>query len=251
MADSTEHSLDIAARLTENRLLAAIPRAERDRLAARATIVHLEALEIIGRPEAPITHAYFPLTGLLSIVAIDVGGAIVEVGTAGNEGMIGLPTFLDMPASPFQTMGEVPGDHARVPIGDLLAAVAPGTALHRLLLRYAQAFSVLCGQSVACNRLHPIEERCARWLLMVHDRMGADTFQLTHDVLGQMLGVRRAGVTVALGILQTAGFIAYRRGTLTIRDRAGLEDVACECYTIIQRQFARLFPIDDRERAAR
>ncbi len=206
---------------------------------------------MIGEPEAPLTHAYFPLTGLLSIVAIDADGGIVEVGTAGNEGMVGLHSFLGLPASPFQTMGQVPGEHARLPIGALLAAAAPGTALHALLLRYAQAFAVLAGQSAACNRLHPVEERCARWLLMVRDRARADTFPLTHDVLGQMLGVRRASVTVALGILQTAGFIAYRRGVVTIRDREGLEGTACACYGVIQRQFARLFPEDERERDPR
>ncbi|HEY8599134.1 MAG TPA: Crp/Fnr family transcriptional regulator [Thermomicrobiales bacterium] len=240
----------VTARLTENRLLAFLPAEERGRLAARAEIVHLEPLEVIGQPEEPITHAYFPLTGLLSIVALDEAGAVVEVGTVGNEGMMGLPTFLGMPLSPFQSMGEVPGEHARVPMADLLAVAVHGSTLHALLMRYAQAFSVLGGQSAACNRLHPLEERCARWLLLVHDRARADTFLLTHEVLGQMLGVRRASVTVALGILQTAGFIAYRRGEVTIRDREGLEAASCECYAIIQRQFTRLFPDDAREQEA-
>jgi len=224
-----------AVRLTNNRLLAFLPHAE---------IVHLEALEVIGEPDAPITHAYFPLTGLLSIVALDAEGRVVEVGTAGNEGMIGLPSFLGMPSSPFQSMGEVPGEHARVPIADLLAVAAPGSVLHALLMRYAQAFSVLAGQSAACNRLHPAEERCARWLLLVHDRAQTDSFLLTHEVLGQMLGVRRPTVTLALGIMQQAGFIAYERGQMTIIDRAGLEAAACECYGIIQAQFAQLF-LDD------
>ncbi len=240
MPDPGEPQAAVAARLTENRLLAFLPAEERDRLAARAAIVHLAPLEVIGRPEEPLAHAYFPLTGLLSIVALDEDGAIVEVGTAGNEGMIGLPTFLGLPASPFQTMGEVPGEHARVPMRDLLAIAAPGTTLHALLMRYAQAFSVLAGQAAACNRLHPLEERCARWLLMVHDRARADTFLLTHEVLGQMLGVRRPGVTVALGILQTAGFITYRRGTVVVRDREGLEAAACECYAIITAEYDRL-----------
>jgi CRP-like cAMP-binding protein len=237
----------VAARLTENRLLAFLPRAERDRLAGSAEIVRVEVMEILAHADEPLAYAYFPITGLISIVAIDVDGAIVEVGTAGNEGMAGLPAFLGAPASPFQTMGEVPGEHVRVPMRVLLAAAAPGTTLHALLLRYAQAFSVLAGQSAACNRLHPLEERCARWLLMVHDRAPSDTFLLTHEVLGQMLGTRRASVTVALGILQTAGFISYRHGEVTIRNREGLKEAACECYAVIQHQFTRLFPDDPRE----
>jgi CRP-like cAMP-binding protein len=238
-------------RLTDNRLLTALPRDEYDRLAARLEVVHLEAMEIIAHPDEPLAHAYFPLTGIVSVVAIDADGAIVEVGTVGNEGLAGLPAVLGLGASPFQTMGQVPGRHARLPMPALLAAAQPGTALHALLLRYAQAYSVLCGQSAACNRLHPMEERCARWLLMTHDRVAADTFPLTHEVLGQMLGVRRPSVTIAAGTLQRAGLITYHRGVVTILDRPGLEAAACECYGAIQGQFARLYPDDPRERDPR
>jgi len=175
---------------------------------------------------------------------------MVEVGTVGNEGMMGLPTFLGVPDSPFQSRGEVPGEHARVPIADLLAVATPGSVLHALLLRYAQVFAVLAGQSAACNALHAMAERCARWVLLVHDRARADTFTLTHDVLGQMLGVRRPSVSIALSTMQRAGLIAYHRGHLTITDRPGLEEAASACYGIIQTQFARLFPDDDREQGA-
>ncbi|MFN8541331.1 MAG: Crp/Fnr family transcriptional regulator [Thermomicrobiales bacterium] len=226
---------------TANRLLAALPRAEYDGLVGRMEVVKLGALEVIANAGEPLSHAYFPLSGILSIVAIDAAGGIVEVGTVGRDGMAGLPTVLGLPASPFQTMGQVPGFHARLPMADLLVAAAPGTALYALLLRYAQAFSVLGGQSAACNRLHPVEERCARWLLMTHDRIGADVFPLTQEVLGQMLGVRRPSVTVAAGMLQRAGLIGYRRGIVTILDRSGLEAAACECYGVIQREFDRLF----------
>jgi CRP-like cAMP-binding protein len=242
-----EPGADTTLALTDNRLLAFIPCADRDWLTRHAKIVHLGPLEIICRPGEPISHAYFPLTGLLSIVALDTDGRAVEVGTVGNEGMMGLPTFLGMPGSPFQSMGEVPGEHVRVPMADLLAVATPGSVLATLLMRYAQAFSVLAGQSAACNRLHPIEERCARWLLMVHDRARADTFLLTHEVLSAMLGVRRPSITIALGIIHKAGFIDYHRGHITITNRPGLEAAACECYGIIRSQFARLFPDDARE----
>lgn len=226
--------------LRTNRLLAALPADEFDRLAPRLEIVYLDALDLIAGPGEPLPHAYFPLDGILSIVAIDADGGIVEVGTIGRDGMAGLPAVLGLPASPFQSMGQVRGHHARLPVPELLDAAMPGTALHALLLRYAQAFSVLSGQSAACNRLHPVEERCARWLLMTQDRVQADVFPLTHEVLGQMLGVRRPSVTLAAGILQRAGLISYRRGIVTILDRAGLEAAACECYGVIQNQFDRL-----------
>lgn len=221
-------------------MLAALPHAEYAALAPRLGVVHLDALEIVAGPGEPLPHAYFPLSGVISVVAIDADGGTVEVGTIGREGMAGLPAFLGLPGSSFQTMGQIPGAHARLPIGDLLAAAAPGTALHALLLRYAQAYFVLGGQSAACNRLHPIEERCARWLLMCHDRVDGDTFPLTQEVLGQMLGVRRPSVTFAAGVLQRAGLIAYHRGIITILDRASLEAASCECYRVIQGEFARL-----------
>ncbi len=227
-------------RLSANRLLAALPCSEYDCLVPKLEIVHLGTLEVIANAGEPLRHAYFPLGGVISVVAIDAAGGIVEVGTIGRDGMAGLPDVLGLPASPFQTMGQVPGPHARLPMADLLVAAAPGTALHALLLRYAQAFTVLGGQSAACNRLHPVEERCARWLLMTHDRVGSGTFPLTQEVLGQMLGVRRPSVTVAAGMLQRAGLISYRRGVVTILDRPGLEAAACECYGVIQREFDRL-----------
>ena len=223
-----------------NRLLAALPPEEYDALAPRLTIVHLGTLEVIADAGEPLPYAYFPLGGIISIVALDADGGTVEVGTIGREGMAGLPAFLGLPGSPFQTAGQVPGYHARLPIGELLAAAVPGTILHILLLRFAQAFLVLAGQSSACNRLHPVEERCARWLLMSSNRVGATTFPITQEVLGQMLGVRRPSVTIAAGALQRAGLIAYRRGVVTILDRPGLEAATCECYRTIEHEFARL-----------
>jgi CRP-like cAMP-binding protein len=227
-------------RLTDNRLLTALPREEYGRLAAHLEVVHLEALEVLAHPDEPLAHAYFPLTGIISVVAIDADGAIVEVGTVGNEGLAGLPAVLGLGASPFQTMGQVPGRHARLPMAALLAAAAPGTALHALLLRYAQAYSVLCGQSAASNRLHPMEERCARWLLMTHDRVPGDTFPITHEFLAIMLGIRRPSVTDTMVRLQEAGLLTYHRGVLTVLDRPGLEAVSCECYAITRAETERL-----------
>lgn len=230
-----------APAFSENRILAALPSEEYARLAPHLDCVKLQPLEILAHSGEPLHYAYFPLSGIISIVAIDADGGTVEVGTVGREGMAGLPAFLGAPNSPFQTMGQVPGFHARLPMERLLAVAVPGTTLHTILLRYAQAYYVLAGQSAACNRLHSMEERCARWLLLTHDRVTQDSFPLTQEVLAQMLGVRRPNVTVAAGILQKAGLITYRRGVITILDRDGLEAATCECYTIVEAAFAAIF----------
>ena len=167
-------------------------------------------------------------------------GATVEVGTIGREGFVGLPAFHGAERSPLETFVQIPGAFARLPLAPFRAAAAPGTALHALLQRFAQAYYVLTAQSAGCNRLHPVEERCARWLLLTQDRAGAATFPLTHEFLGYMLGVRRASVTLAAGALQRAGLIAYHRGVITVLDRPGLEAAACECYAIIRGHFERL-----------
>ena len=138
------------------------------------------------------------------------------------------------------TLAQVPGHHARLSVAVFRDAASVGGLLHTLLLRFTHAHYVLAAQSAGCNRLHAIEERCARWLLLTHDRTRGDTFHLTQEFLGYMLGARRASVTVAAGMLQRAGLITYRRGVITILDRPGLEAAACECYAIIRDEFARL-----------
>ena len=226
--------------LTTNRLLAALPAEEYDGLRPHLAVVHLGVGDTIYAHAAPVRHVYFPLTGAASVVVTMADGSMVEAGTVGREGLVGLAAFLDADGGPLETLAQVPGDFARLPVAALRDAAAPGSVLHRLLLRYAQALYVLAAQGAGCNRLHPIEERCARWLLLTHDRVGRDTFLLTHEYLGYMLGARRPSVTVALGVLQRAGFIAYQRGEITIQDREGLEDGACECYGIIAAEYARL-----------
>jgi CRP-like cAMP-binding protein len=148
-----------------------------------------------------------------------------------------LPTFI-----------QVAGAVVRLPIAAFSEAAAPGTALHALLLRFAQAYYIMAAQSAACNRLHPVEERCARWLLLTHDRVRLDTFPLSHEFLGYMLGVRRPSVTIAMGTLQRAGLLTYHRGIVTVTDRAALEAASCECYGAIVKAFAALPQSADRAR---
>ena len=226
-------------RRSANHLLAALPRAEYARLRPHLQVVHRPIHARLYAPDEPIAHVYFPLSGIASMVATMRDGATVEVGTTGNEGFVGLPALLGVASTPFLTLVQAAGDFARLPLAAFRAACGPATHLHGLLDRYAHALFTLAGQSGACNRLHTVGTRCARWLLLTHDRLGADTFPLTHEYLGQMLGVRRASVTLAAGGLARAGLLTYHRGIVTIRDRAGLEAASCECYGAIRDEFAR------------
>lgn len=223
-----------------NRLLAALPTGEYAALVPHLTPIRLDTGAEIYAPGAPILDAYFPLTGVASTLVTMADGAMIETGTIGNEGFIGLAGFHGGDGGPLTSVAQVPGVHARLSIARLREAAAPGSTLARLLDRFGQAFYVLAAQSAACNRLHPVEERCARWLLLTHDRAGATTFQLTHEYLGYMLGVRRASVSLALSALRRAGLITYHRGDITVINRPELELVACECYATIAAEYDRL-----------
>jgi CRP-like cAMP-binding protein len=225
-----------------NRLLAALPAEELARLQPHLKPVELRTREPLFEPETPIRNVYFPETGVVSLISrLDEGDA-VEVGTAGSEGMVGLSVFLADDTSSVQAIAQVPGE-ARCMDVDVFTQIAraPG-ALHRLLLRYTQAFLTQVAQTAVCNAAHLVEQRCARWLLMTHDRVERDEFPLTHEFLAFMLGVRRAGVTVTMRALQDAGVIRYTRGHVAIVDRAGLERVSCPCYRLVRAHFERLLP---------
>jgi CRP-like cAMP-binding protein len=224
----------------ENRLLAALPEDELERLLPQFELVELAFKQPCYEAGEPIRHVHFPLRGVVSLVAVLQGGGVIEVSTVGNEGMVGLPIFLGAETSPMAAFCQIPGRAARMGAAALREAVRDGAALVRVLHRYTQALMTQLSQSVACNRLHPLQERCARWLLTTHDRAKADEFPMTHEFLAQMLGVRRAGVTEAARALQQAGCIRYHRGRVTIVDRTGLEDVSCECYRIIRAEYDSL-----------
>ena len=184
------------------------------------------------------TYAYFPDTAVLSIVNNMGDGSAVEIGTIGNEGFVGIGIVLGVRDSLHLTICQIPGVTQRVPADTLADACMTSASLRRVFQRFTCAFIGQIGQTAACNARHDIEQRCARWLLMSHDRVGGgDTFPLKHEYLAIMLGVRRTGVTVAAGALQDAGLIRYRRGMMRIVDRAGLERRACECYRVVRDQF--------------
>jgi CRP-like cAMP-binding protein len=224
----------------ENRLLAILPREALARLQPYLEPVALTFRERLHAPNEPISQVYFPCSAVISLVLPLDGGAVIEVATVGNEGMLGLPAFLGAGSVPDEAFCQIPGQALRLGAQILRQETAGGGPLHDVLLRYTQGLMNQIAQSAACNRAHSIDERCARWLLMTHDRAGSDRFPLTQEFLAQMLGVRRAGVSAAASILQRAGFIRYSRGMMRIIDRSGLESAACGCYRTVREEFERL-----------
>jgi CRP-like cAMP-binding protein len=232
----------------QNALLRALPADEYARLLPQLEPVELGHAQVLWRAGAPIHSVYFPRTMVGSLLPPLEGEKPVEAATVGREGFIGCPVVLGARATNVEAIAQIPGTAARLDAARLVewlqAPDAVSSMLFPLLLRYAQALQEQTAQSVACNRRHGIDERCARWLLMTHDRVGADqgvdTFPLTQEFLAFMLGVRRASVTVAAGMLQHAGLIKYSRGRITVRDRAGLEAASCECYAVVKRRYGQL-----------
>jgi CRP-like cAMP-binding protein len=224
----------------ENRLLTALPPDVYEGIRPHLEPVELAMRQVLYQPRKPISHVYFLCSAVTSLVAIMDDGTVVEVATVGKEGLVGLPAFLGAHASPLQAFCQMPGSALRMEASRFREIVERTGALNSLLHRYTQALFNEIAQAAACNRVHPMEERCARWLLMTHDRVAEDTFPLTHAFLAQMLGVRRATVTVVAGMLQQAGLIAYRRGVMTIVNRDGLEAASCECYRVVRAEYDRL-----------
>ncbi len=202
--------------------------------------VHLAHQQALIWPNEPISHVYFPRTAIASHLAIMGDGEAIEAGLVGRDGMVGVAVLLGATLGPNRVVCQVEGEGWRMPVDAFREAVAHDGALQTRLLRYVQAFLTQVGQTAGCNRAHPVEERCARWLLMVHDRVDGDQFHLTHEFLSIMLGVRRASVTVVMGMLHQAGVIEYTRGLVTVRDRPGLEAASCECYGMVAEEFQRL-----------
>jgi CRP-like cAMP-binding protein len=223
-----------------NHLLRSLPAEEYAALAQRLEPIVLNVGDLQAEQNAPFSHVLFVEIGMVSVVN-HIGKGTIEVGTVGNEGMAGLSVFLDDGIATSKTFVQVPGSGKQMLASDFLRIVEEWPASRRLFNRYTHAFLTSVAQTAACNLTHQLQERCAKWLLMTHDRMeGAQSFPLTHEFLSAMLGVRRSGVTVAAGALQDAGFIRYSRGNITVTDRKGLEGASCECYAVVRAQFNRL-----------
>lgn len=219
-----------------NWLLNALPADELARLGPlQARRVALN--EVFNEAGDNIEYAYFPTTSLISASTILNDGGAVEAFTIGREGMSGLPLAFGVSEASVREMGEIPGEAIRVPARAIREALPSSPRLRELLGHYADATMKQLAQTVACNRGHQIEQRCARWLLLTQDQMASDRFALTHEVLSYMLGTNRPTVTLALQQLRKAGLIDYTRGAVAIRDRVALELVSCECYVPIRARF--------------
>jgi len=224
-----------------NRILGGLQPSVRKLLTPSLEVVRLHIKDVLYEVHAPLKYVYFMLSGVASLIANAEGDDGIEVATVGKEGMVGLPAFLGAETAAMRVFVQVPGEALRMPVETFRKQCARNQDLTNVLLRYTQALMTQIAQSSACNRLHPIEQRCARWLLMTHDRVEGDGFPMTQEFLSKMLGARRGAVNVTANALQRAGLIHYTRGVITIVDRDRLESAACECYGIVAAEYERLF----------
>ena len=229
--------------LSPNKLLARLPAADYQRLLPHIETVPLSFKRVLHRRGEEVRRIYFPGGGVCSITHGMADGRMVEMATVGNEGLVGISACFGGGLEPGETIVQVPGGSAQViDLPVFKTEMDRRGAFHDLINRYGQAYLVFLAQSIACNALHSVEERLARWLLASHDRVGREDFPLTQEFLAIMLGVRRSSVTIAFGALSRAGLIDHAAKKIRIRSREGLEAASCECYSTIVQHFARLLP---------
>jgi CRP-like cAMP-binding protein len=224
----------------KNRVLAALPQAELDRFFSGLQPVSLAQRQVLFPAGAPLEWIYFIEAGVASVLTSMTDGSTIEVGMIGREGLVGAAGLLGGDMSAQHVIVQVPGTALRIKVAACQAAFEQSATVRAPVLRYVQHLLDLSAQTAACNRLHSIEERCARWVLMARDRQDDDVMPMTHEFLASMLGVRRAGVTETVGELNRSGLIQNHRGAVTILDREGLEAAACECYRVDHERLMRL-----------
>ncbi|HJU55641.1 MAG TPA: Crp/Fnr family transcriptional regulator [Pyrinomonadaceae bacterium] len=224
----------------ENYILANLPREDYERIRPHLEPVELCHGHVLHESGEVMVYVYFPHNAMISLVTHTAAGESVEVGIVGFEGMAGISSILGVDNSPHEALVQIPDGGMRMRVRALREEFKRGGALHDMLLRYTQGLLLQTSQVAACNRLHSLSERLARWLLMSYDRCACEDLPFTQEFLSLMLGVRRAGVTEAAMILQTEGYISYRRGHIRIIDKEGLEQYTCDCYEIVKAEFDRL-----------
>ncbi len=225
-----------------NRILATLERPDYDALMLEAEIVPLKFRKRLHSQDEPVDAVYFPITCMVSLVVTNDGTPRMEMATVGNEGVAGASEVLEMQPAMGLNLVQIPGAAVRIKAEAFRKIIGERPLLQKAVNQHLYALMRQILYGAACNRVHSMEERCARWLLMTHDRADGDTFPLTQEFLSHMLGVRRATVNVATGMLKKAGFIRYVRGQITVVDRAGLESAACDCYEAIIAVYNSVLP---------
>jgi CRP-like cAMP-binding protein len=228
--------------LGANRLLAALPDAEQKRWMPYLELVEMPSGQVLVEPGAELAHAYFPVTSIVSLLYVMENGASAEIAVVGREGLVGIALFMGGGSTPSRAVVQTSGHGFRLHAPRLLKEFNRSGQVLRLLLRYTQALITQVAQTAACNRLHTLDQRLCRWLLLSLDRLPSNELAMTQALIAAMLGVRREGVTEAAGQLQRAGLISYRRGRMKVLDRRGLERRTCECYSVVRREYDRLLP---------
>jgi CRP-like cAMP-binding protein len=226
----------------QNHLLAALPAADFARLQSRLQLGPLPLGEVIYEPGSQLHHLYFPTTAIVSLLYIMADGACAEIAVVGNDGILGIALFMGGETTPSRAVVQSAGHAYRLPGAVLKDEFNRAGALQHLLLRYTQALLTQMAQTAVCNRHHTLDQQLCRWLLVSLDRTSGNELFMTQELIANMLGVRREGVTEVAGKLQTAGLIRYTRGHIIVTDRAGLEARACECYAVVRKEFDRLLP---------
>jgi CRP-like cAMP-binding protein len=228
----------------ENRLIAALPCDVYERLEPRLELVPLALGEVIYEPNDALSHVYFPTTAIVSLLYTMENGTSAEIGVVGCDGVVGIAVFMGGDTTPNRAVVQSAGNAFRLPLDAFRDEFRRIGDLHRLLLLYTQALLTQMSQTAVCNRLHSVEQQLCRWLLLSHDRLASDELVMTQELIANMLGVRREGVSVAAHRLQSAGLIRYKRGHITIVDRSGLESRVCECYRVVKTECDRLLPYE-------
>jgi CRP-like cAMP-binding protein len=224
----------------QNHLLAALPSAEFDRLSSHLELIPLPLGEVLYESGAQLQHVYFPTTSIVSLLYVLEDGASAEIAVVGNEGILGISLFMGGETTPSRAVVQSAGFGYRLKAQLLKNEFNRAGPVLRLLLRYTQALITQMTQTAVCNRHHSVEQQLCRWLLLSMDRLPSNSLTMTQELIANMLGVRREGVTEAAGHLQRAGLINYSRGRIEVLDRPGLEKAVCECYAVVKKEFDRL-----------
>ena len=224
----------------KNNLLRSLPEDDFGRVSARLEEVHLKLGEVLYESGDRLDYVYFPTTSIISLLYVMENGATAEIGVVGNDGVLGIALFMGGETTPNRAVIQSAGGALKMSARHLMDEFTLGGPFHNLLLRYTQALITQISQTAVCNRLHPIEQQLCRWLLLSHDRLDSDMLVMTHDLISNMLGVRREGVTLAAQKLASQGLIRNDRGTIAVLDRPGIEAAVCECYKVVNDEYRRL-----------